>query len=344
VVLSAAAAARPLRLGILGTARVTEYALLRPARSDSGVEIVAIASRNPDRARAFASRHGIPRAYPSYEALLAAPDIEAVYNPLPNSLHCEWSVRSLDAGKHVLCEKPIAANAVEAGTMAAAARRTGLVLAEAFHWRYHPLAERLRDIVRSGEIGALRHVEGHMCVPIFDGRDIRYQLSLAGGATMDCGCYVISMLRFLTSAEPEVVSARASLRFPGVDRKMVAELLFPEGLTGRVVCSLLSPVVLRITARAVGDLGTLSVFNPIGPHALRRFTRAGLHLVRVRTRSGTRLERVEGASTYSCQLRAFTAAVREGKLLPTTAEDGVLNMRVIDAIYRKAGLSPRGLN
>ena len=342
--MSPAAAAPPLHLGILGAARVAEYALLRPARSDPSVEVVAIASRSLERARAFASRHGIPRTYPSYEALLAAPDIEAVYNPLPNSLHCEWSIRALDAGKHVLCEKPIASNALEAERMAAAARRTGRVLIEAFHWRYHPLAERLRDIVRSGEIGTLRHVEGHMCVPIFDGRDIRYQLSLAGGATMDCGCYVISMLRFLTGAEPEVVSAKASLRFPGVDRKMVAEFRFRDGLTGRLVCSLLSPVALRISARAVGDLGTLSVFNPIGPHALRRFTRAGLHLIRVRTRSGVRFERVEGDSTYSCQLRAFAAAVREGKPLPTTAEDGILNMRVIDAIYRKAGLSPRGLS
>ncbi|MDP6243823.1 MAG: Gfo/Idh/MocA family oxidoreductase, partial [Myxococcota bacterium] len=130
----------PLRIGTLGAARITPPALVRPARELAGAEVVAVAARDPERARAFAAKHGIPRVHASYDALLADPEIEAIYNPLPNGLHCEWTLRALDAGKHVLCEKPLASNEQEATRMADAADRTGLVVAEAFHWRYHPLA------------------------------------------------------------------------------------------------------------------------------------------------------------------------------------------------------------
>ena len=155
-----------LRIGVLGAARIAPLALVRPARSVPEVLVLAVAARDEARARRFASRHAIPRVHARYAELLADPEIDAVYNPLPNSLHCEWTLRAISAGKHVLCEKPLAANAYEAGLMSEAARREGRVLVEAFHWRYHPLAARMQEIVVGGELGRVEHVEAAMCIPL----------------------------------------------------------------------------------------------------------------------------------------------------------------------------------
>ena len=162
-----------------------------------GVELRAVAARDGERARAFAAKHGIPVVHTSYEALLADPEIDAIYNPLPNGLHGVWTMRALRAGKHVLCEKPFTANADEAREVAAVARETGRFVMEAFHWRYHPLAARMLEILASGELGELRHVEAHLCAPLLNTKDIRYRLDLAGGAAMDMGCYVLHFVRTL---------------------------------------------------------------------------------------------------------------------------------------------------
>ena len=323
-----------VRIGILGAARIAPMALIRPAREIEGVSVVAVAARDPQRARAFASRHGIGRTFDSYDALIADPEIDAVYNPLPNSHHCAWTIRALEAGKHVLCEKPLAANAREAEEMAAAARRTSRVLMEAFHWRYHPLAQRMRDIVASGELGARRHVEANFCIPLWIPGDIRYRLDLAGGALMDTGCYAISILRLLAGEEPTVVDARAKLSSPDVDRFMEADFRFPDGSTGRITCSLFSRAVLRTSAELRGDRGRMRVFNPVAPHLYHRLT--------VESGGTRRREQIPGSATYVHQLRAFAAAVQHGTPGVTDAEYGVANMRVIDAVYRAAGLSPRG--
>lgn len=329
------AAEAPLRIGILGAARIAPLALVRPARSVPEAKVVGIAARDPQRAGRFAVKYRLDRAYPSYEALLKAPEVDAVYNPLPNALHCAWTIRALEAGKHVLCEKPLASNAEEAERMAEAAARTGRRLVEAFHWRYHPLAERVRQVVASGELGRLRSVEAALCVPLLLPRDIRFDYALGGGATMDLGCYAVHMLRHVTGLEPEVLRARALLRSPDVDRYMEAELRFPDGTTGRITCSLLSAALLRVSLVVRGDRGELSVFNPILPHVF--------HRLRVRTPAGTRTERVNGEASYVHQLRAFVAHVRHGAPVPTGPEDSVANMRVIDAIYDRAGLRRRGL-
>src|SRR5207249_3379695 len=157
----------------------------------------------------------------------------------------------------------IASNAAEAERMAEAARAAGRVLVEAFHWRYHPLAARMREIIDSGELGTIRHVEAHFCIPLIKPGDIRYKFELAGGATMDTGCYAISMLRFLAGAEPEVLHASARLSSPNVDRAMEATFRFADGRTGRITCALLSPILLRASARVRGDRGDLAVLNPI---------------------------------------------------------------------------------
>jgi predicted dehydrogenase len=325
----------PLRIGILGAARIVPTALLTPAKAVPEVAVTAIAARDPRRAQAFAQRHGIPRVLGGYDALIDDPDIDAIYNPLPNSLHCAWTVRALGAGKHVLCEKPMASNAAEAEQMAAAAERAGRVLMEAFHWRYHPLAARMLDVIAEGKLGRVQRIETSMCIPLPVPGNIRYDYGLAGGATMDTGCYAVNMLRAYAGAEPEVTRAVAKLSSPKVDRAMVVDVAFADGRTGRVHCSMFSWTLLDISARIVGDEGEMRVFNQVAPQLYHRLT--------VRTRAGKTVERVPGPSTYECQLRAFADGVLRGAPVLTSARDGVANMRVIDRIYEKAGLPLRGL-
>ncbi|MGQ0803982.1 MAG: Gfo/Idh/MocA family protein [Actinomycetota bacterium] len=322
----------PLRIGTLGAARIAPAAIIKPAREVDEAALVAVAARDPDKAAKFAKKHDIPRVHETYEALLADDDIDAVYNPLPNGLHGVWTMRALDAGKHVLCEKPLTANAAEAEQVAAAAEKAGLVVMEAFHYRYHPLAARMKEIVDSGELGRVRHLESWMCIPLPLFKDIRYRLDLAGGAVMDVGCYGIHQLRFLAGDEP-TVTARARLRSPQVDRWMQADFEWPDGRTGQMTCALWSSTLLKVAVRVTGDDGEMRVLNPARPQSFHRVT--------VRTKEGKRRERVKGDATYTYQLRAFVAAVRNGAPLLTPLSDSVANMRVIDEVYKKAGLDVR---
>jgi len=322
-----------LRIGILGAARIAPTALTRPARSVPEVTVAAVAARDPERARRFAKKHRIPVAHSSYDALLEDPDIDAVYNPLPNALHAQWTLRALEAGKHVLCEKPFTSNEAEARTVADAAASSGLVVVEAFHYRYHPLAERMRTIAHE-ELGEIRDVRTWMCFPLPRFSDIRYDYALGGGALMDAGCYAVNCLRLLGPGEPEVVSARALRRGPNVDRAMTALFRFPTGATGRLDTSMWSRQVLRLAAHVEGERGSMHVTNFVLPHAFHRLTM---------TIDGRRhREKVRGEATYVLQLREFAAAVLRGEPVRTPPSEAVLNMRVIDDIYRAAGLPLRG--
>jgi predicted dehydrogenase len=303
--------------------------------SGGEVCVETVAARDPERASQFARRFGIPRAAKGYAELVADSAIDAVYVALPNSLHAEWSIRALEAGKHVLCEKPMACNTAEAQRMADAAARTGRLLAEAFHYRHHPMLLRMKEIVAGGELGELLHVEAHFCTPLWRRWDIRYRYELGGGATMDLGCYCINLIRFLAGAEPEVVAARARLASPQVDRFMEADFRFASGATARMTCSLWSRVLLRTWAAARGTKGELRVWMPFQPH---RF-----HRLNARIGGASRVEQFSREPSYVWQLRAFAAAARGGAPITTTAADGVANMRVIDAVYAKAGLNIRGL-
>ncbi|MFF1820358.1 Gfo/Idh/MocA family protein [Kribbella sp. NPDC058245] len=319
-----------LRIGVLGAARISKNALLAPASTNRDIAVTTIAARDPQRAKEYAAKHGIPRVAGSYEELVADPEIDAVYNPLPNGLHGRWTLAALAAGKHVLCEKPFAANADEARTVADAAAKSGLVVMEAFHNRYHPLAQRMQAIVESGELGKLRLVEASFCFPLPRFSDIRYNFDLAGGALMDAGCYAVHIVRRLGGGEPQVVSAEAKVRGANIDRAMSAELRFPAGHTGRVQCSMWSSAVFKIKARAVGEHGELSVFNPLTGHRLS-----------VTTKEGKRVEHLSKRPTYAYQLDAFAAAVLRGEPVLTPPADSVANMTVIDSIYTAAGLPIR---
>lgn len=325
--------ASPVTLGILGAASIAPTAFILPARSVSGVRLVGIAARDPARAGAFAKRYKIPNIYQTYDDLLADPAIEAIYNPLPNSLHAEWTIRALRAGKHVLCEKPMAANAQEAEVMAATAAETGTVLSEALAYRHHPLTARVREILASGELGRIRHIEAQFCFLRYGRNDIRYRYDLAGGATMDAGCYPLSFMRYCLGAEPTVVQAQARTFSPEIDRWMGADLVFPGGCTGKMECAMLSRVIFRSRATIRGDAGELRVLNPYQPH--------WFHCLTVRNSEGVRRERLSGTNPYVYQLDAFSRAIRQGTPLNTNPQDTIGTMRVIDAIYEKAGLHRR---
>jgi predicted dehydrogenase len=321
-----------VRIGVLGAARITPAALIRPARAVPGVQVAAVAARDSARAEAFARRHGIPRVHATYADLLADDDLDAVYVPLPNALHAEWTLAAVAAGRHVLCEKPLTSNAAEAQRVAAAARDAGVVVMEAFHYRYHPLTRRALELVP--RLGRLTHVDTRLCFPLPRFGDIRYSYRLGGGAMMDAGCYALHALRTLGGAEPEVVSARAALHGPQVDRLMVARYRFPGGATGRTVASLWSRYLLGVSARVTGERGELRIFNYVMPQ--------GYHRLTLRTGEGRHAERVPGEASYTHQLRAFAAAVGGGDTNLTAAADAVATMRLIDAVYAAAGLSPRG--
>jgi len=324
-----------VRIGTLGAARITPGALIKPARVVAETEVVAVAARDATRAEKFARKHGIPKVHATYEDVIADPEVDAIYNPLPNGLHAEWTLKAIAAGKHVLCEKPFTANAAEAETVAQAAEGTGLVVMEAFHYRYHPLAQRMHDIVAGGELGPLEHVETSMCIPLPMFKDIRYRYDLAGGATMDVGSYAAHQLRLLGGREPEVTDARARLHSPDIDRWMQADVRWAQGHTGRMTCALWSTTPpLKLAIRATGELGELRVFNPTGPQFFHRFT--------VRSGGETRREKFPRKPTYIYQLEAFTSAVLRGMPVLTPPADSVQNMRVLDAVYRAAGLPIRG--
>lgn len=323
-----------VRIGILGAAAIAPQALVKPARAVDRVEVVTVAARDRARAEAFAGKHGIARTSESYEALIGDPEVDAVYNPLPNSLHGEWTMKALATGKHVLCEKPLTANADQAREVAAVAERTDRVLMEAFHYRYHPLMARAVELVGSGELGELEHLEAWMQIPLLRPGDIRYRPELAGGAVMDLGCYTIHQLRSLAGEEPVVTGARAKQRPAGIDRWMRADLRFPSGATGRFTVSLVGAVPLRLGFRVRGSAGELRVLNPTMPQLYSRFV--------VRTAEGRRREGFPRTATYRYQLEAFRDAVRDGAPVLTGPADSIANMAVIDAVYQAAGMHPRG--
>ena len=322
-----------MQIGVLGAARIARTALIKPAKTNADVVVAAVAARDVPRARAFAVKHGIARVHDSYEALIADPDLDAVYLPLPNGLHGRWTRAALAAGKHVLCEKPFTANAAEAREIAELAAKSDRVVMEAFHYRYHPLALRIEEIIASGELGKLQRVEAALCFPLPNPSDIRYNYSLAGGATMDAGCYAVHMVRTFGGSTPEVVSAQPKLRDARVDRAMTAEVRFAEGHTGRIRCSMWSPRLLEISAHVVGDQGELHALNPVLPQLYHRLS--------VRSSTGKRVERFPRRASYAYQLDAFAAAVLRGEPVKTTPEDAIENMTVVDAIYRTAGLPLR---
>ncbi|KAI8922780.1 hypothetical protein BC831DRAFT_474311 [Entophlyctis helioformis] len=342
-----------LRIGILGAANIAPNACILPLSFLASGVAYAIAARSESKAAAFAKKHGIPVVHPSYEALIADPNVDAVFIPLPNGLHHVWALAAIRAGKHVLCEKPLADNADQARSIAdALAEYNGrhpqrpLVFAEAFHWKAHPLAAFLRRVVQGDhaqagwDLGKIASVKTRFSVPtaLTPLSDIRMVFELGGGATMDAGCYAVSTSRFIAQAiartadpsvtAPTVIAAKMTTwdKDPRIDLAMDADLVYPSGLTSNVS----------------SEHGTVTVTNFIAPSVYHA-------VVFARKNGSTLSEKVYGddaQSTYYHQMKAFIGAVR-GEVADfaavglTDVHDAIENMRVIDQIYTKAGLPVR---
>ena len=307
---------------MLGAAKITPPALIAPCKATGVAVAYAIAARDRGRAEAFAAEHGVERVCDSYAALIADPQVDAVYNALPPALHADLTIQALRAGKPVLCEKPFAMTAIEARAMVAASRETGVMLMEAFHYRYHPMFARILEIVRGGSLGELKRIEAMFNVPIPEAPgEIRYDDALGGGALMDLGTYPVHWCRTVAGSEPTVVSASAKLTDGGVDVVSRAELAFAGGLTAGLSCSMTEGPAIRLVVE--GSRGTLSATNPLAPQLG--------HLLE--GPDGLR-ETFTREPTYDFQLQAFVEAVRTGVAPPTSGEDSVAQMALLDQIRR----------
>ena len=309
-----------LRLGLLSTANINRL-VIAGARASEEVEVVAVASRDGARAEAYAREHGIERAHGSYEALLADDEVDAVYISLPNSLHVDWSVRALEAGRHVLCEKPLARRPEEVERAFDAAERAGLMLAEAFMYRHHPQTKRVAELVRGGAIGELRAIRAVFSFPLADLENIRMKPELEGGALMDVGCYCVSGTRLL-AGEPERVYGEQRLGGLGVDTTFAGVLRFPGDVVAVFHCSMDLPS--RQELEVLGTEGTLLVQAPW------RVDFGGDVLL-----DGERVD-VPEADSYRLELADFAAAVRGDRKPLLGREDALGQARAIHALYRSA--------
>ncbi len=323
-----------LRIGVLGAAKISDIALYIPAADIDGVRVTAIAARDRARAEAHAAEHAIATVHDTYEDLLADPAVDAVYNPLPISLHHQWTIAALRAGKPVLSEKPFASNTKEAEEMVAVANETGLALVEAFHWRYHPLADLIAS--RLPELGEITDIESTFTVPIPETDDVRHSWELSGGALMDLGCYAVQWARFVAGDELTVVGATMVQGRPNVDVDTDIQATTPSGATLRIRAAMHAEAPSGASLVVTGTAGTMHVENPIAPqrgHELR---------VELAGSEEPDIQTVTERSTYHFQLEAFRDAVVEGAPTPTGGDDAIATMRFIDAAYLAAGLPVRG--
>jgi predicted dehydrogenase len=322
---------KKVRWGILG---VANFALQKfiPALQKSGIiEVLAIASRSLDKASAAATSLGIPRAYGSYEELLADPDVDVVYNPLPNHLHVPWSIKAAEAEKHVLCEKPIALTAVEAQKLLEARDRCGVSIQEAFMVRTHPQWVAARRLVREGRIGELRAVQSSFSYFNDDPANVRNMADIGGGAIYDIGCYPITTSRFIFEQEPTRVLALVE-RDPkfGTDRLASAILDFPRG-QALFVCS--TQLVPYQRTQIFGTLGRVEIevpYNAPPDRPCRMFIDDGRDFLG----SGIEIMAFETVDQYTVEAEAFSRAILDGQPAPIPLEDAIANMKVIDAVFR----------
>ena len=311
------------RFGILSTARINRLLLAGAAKSDR-VDVVAVASRDQARAEAYAREQGIERAYGSYEALLADPELDAVYISLPNSMHVDWSIRALEAGKHVLCEKPLTRKVADAERAFDAAERAGRHLMEAFMYRHHPQTSRLVQLVEEGAVGELRLVRAAFSFTVDSPTNIRVLAELDGGALMDVGCYCVSGVRLL-AGEPDQVQGEQVLGQGGVDVRFAGTMRFARDVIGQFDCGLDLPV--RDELEVIGSEGSLFLDDP---------WHARSPVIELRHDDETERIEVEPADSYQLELENLSDAIR-GEATPLLGrDDAVGQARAIEALYRSA--------
>lgn len=301
-----------------------------------------VAARDRDRATAFAAANGIERVAASYDAVVTDPEVDLVYNPLANSLHSAWNIRALQAGKHVLSEKPFSTNAADARLVAQVASTCPTTVMEAYHYAFHPVMRRVLEVVESGEIGTVIHVESTMKIPAPDDGNPRWSFELGGGAQMDLGCYSLHAMRMLgrfAGGEPTVTAADARERGGRsyVDEWMHTVVTYPSGATGHAIADMdatgLGEAGLEMTLTVIGTAGRVHAHNFVLPHMDDR--------VDVTTASGVRTENLGTRPTYDYQLDVMAAAIANGTPAPLDLVDAIATMDLVDASYLTAGLPVR---
>jgi len=313
----------PVRWGIVSTAHINRL-VIPGAKASDKVELAAVASRTQERADAYARKWEIPRAYGSYEALLADPEIEAVYISLPNTLHCEWSIKALEAGKHVLCEKPLSRHPGEVEAAFAAAQQAGLHLMEAFMYRHNPQTKRLTELVAGGAIGELRLVRSVFSYGLYDPENIRLRSEVEGGALMDVGCYNVSGSRLL-AGEPERVWAEAWYGPTGTDWVFTGTMRFPGDVIATFDCG--TAMVERDELEAIGTEGALFVDDP---------WHCNVPGIEVRRQDGVERIELEHQDSYRLELENLADAIRgQGEPL-LDREDAVAQARALEALHTSA--------
>jgi len=327
-----------LGIGILGAGGIAERAMVEPSRTVDGVEVVAIGARDPERARAFADRLALP-AWGDYDAVLCDPRVDLVYLALPPIVHAAWAMRALEAGKHVLCEKPLSANGTTAAAIADAADAVGRRAFVGFHYRLHPFIAEVLATIGSGVLGDVQRVEVDFSIPHFVVRpgNIRLDGDLAGGAVMDVGCYAVDLLR-AAFGEPEVVSATAQTydADPRIDLQTDVELRLPGGMPALLRASFLGDDEGAMWVRVDGSAASLVATSVIVPQWGATLTITSADGTVLRESAADPAE-----NSYARQLEHLVEVLGDGSESILDARRGASTMRVVDAIYRAAGLQPR---
>ena len=312
-----------VRFGILSTAHINRL-VIPGAHASEKVELIAVASREQSRAQEYAREWEIERAYGSYDALLEDPDVEAVYISLPNTLHCEWSIRAVEAGKHVLCEKPLSRHAADVEQAFDAAERAGRLLTEAFMYLHNPQTERLVELVRGGAIGELRVVRSAFSYSLYDAENIRLRTDVEGGSLMDVGCYCVSGSRLL-AGEPEAVLGRAYTGPTGTDWVFAGTMSFPGDVFALFDCGTCLPE--RDELEAIGTEGSLFLDDP---------WHCRTPVIELRRDGDVERIEIDPIDSYRLELENLSDAIRGEKPLLLGREDAVAQARALEALHRSA--------
>lgn len=316
---------KKLRWGVISTANIGRWAVNPAIQASANGELLAVASRDADTAREFAEQWNIPSSYGSYAELLDDDDIDAVYIPLPNSMHCEWTIKAAQAGKHVLCEKPLGLTESECLEMGKAASDNGVKFMEAFMYRFHPRTQRIHEMIREGVVGDLKMIHGVFTFHLKNSNNIRWQPEFGGGALMDVGCYCINVSRTMVGAEPQEVQAFATWASTGVDDMMTGSLRFPGNILASFECGLNTK---RRESYEVGgteaSLRIADAFLPGTDDVVIEELRDGEEPV---------IHTVPGVDEYQCMVEHFADCVLHDKQPRYPADEAARNMRVIEALY-----------
>lgn len=322
-----------LKIGILGASCIAYKAIIEPAKSVERASISAVAARDMERGKVYAAEHGIPLVFDDYDELINSPDVDVVYVGLPPKSHAYWSIRALEAGKHVVCEKPIGMNTAEAQAMVAAADACKGRLIEAFHTAYHPSFAACMEWVKAGKIGTIKSMKSHFGIPLEDdGKRNQFRPEQGGGSVMDMGCYPLQWVDAFAGGDVQSIKAKAVMASSGVDGSMQATLTFDNGVEADISCSMIGSGGLSAGLTIVGTEGTIEYANPLVPHDNGT-------LVLIYSNGKTETHDVSDRSTYYYQLETALRAFEEGGSLVTEGAPIIRQQKLIDDVYSAAGLA-----